>query len=366
MAGRNLISSIDVADKMNEWYRAIQSYRIEESRRLKDEVKQMMAHMEENQNVLLYFSLLEFRMLLNEQYPVDRAKVRQSMRLLNAEHKELTGTLDYYYWLFKGMYEFRQKKYAEALFSYRQVEQQVRALEDRIEMAQCYYQLAEVYFELNYTIVSINYSNLALKMFNENPDYYRYSIYCRTIIAANYMQRLRVDEASRIYHEAHETALQHKDQRMIAITRFNIGISEMHQKNYQTAERIFGETVHDLEILQDRYLPKAQLSYFEALAKQGKKEQALQIYEIGIQNAQKWKETEILAKFQIVRESVEDDANDKKIDAAFSTLMLLKLYSTVQDYALETARIFKELGRYPESVKYYELSNHAHELLLKG
>ncbi|MCY8152851.1 tetratricopeptide repeat protein, partial [Bacillus paralicheniformis] len=50
-----------VATKMNYWYVALKNDWVDEAEKMKSEVKQEIAIMEENQDVLIYFSLLEFR-----------------------------------------------------------------------------------------------------------------------------------------------------------------------------------------------------------------------------------------------------------------------------------------------------------------
>lgn len=51
----------EVAIKLNEWYSAIKKDQITDAEFLKTDVKRLFDGMEENQTVLLYFTLLEFR-----------------------------------------------------------------------------------------------------------------------------------------------------------------------------------------------------------------------------------------------------------------------------------------------------------------
>ncbi|OPG93879.1 hypothetical protein B2I22_00115, partial [Bacillus spizizenii] len=51
----------EVANILNTWYRAIRRNDAEQSIRIFEEVKPMLAEMEEDQEVLIYYSLLELR-----------------------------------------------------------------------------------------------------------------------------------------------------------------------------------------------------------------------------------------------------------------------------------------------------------------
>ncbi|MDU0811822.1 hypothetical protein [Bacillus siamensis] len=50
-----------VATKMNHWYNMIKMDWESRANRMKEEVEKELQHMEENQDVLVYYSLLEFR-----------------------------------------------------------------------------------------------------------------------------------------------------------------------------------------------------------------------------------------------------------------------------------------------------------------
>ncbi|WP_100487843.1 RapH N-terminal domain-containing protein [Sporolactobacillus pectinivorans] len=133
------ISSIQVADKMNEWYRAIQNYEVEKSHQLQREIKQLLNHMEEDQTVLLYYSLLDFRMRLNDENPEQKEKATKTLKSIDNNEEQLTGILNYYYWFFKGMYEFKGHNYSAAISSYKVAEKRVEELNDDIEKAEYYH-----------------------------------------------------------------------------------------------------------------------------------------------------------------------------------------------------------------------------------
>lgn len=365
MASSAKYSSVDVADKLNAWYLAIQNYDLKESHRLKKEVNQLLENMEKNQDVLLYYSLLDFRMQLNQEQPLNEDELCAAIARVGENYSDLTGMLDYYFWLFKGMYAFKQKKFSKALAHYKYAEDQVVRLNDKIEAAHCFYHLAEVYYTLNYPLISIRYSRAALEVFSKNPDYYRYRFLCKSLIGSNFLLRLHVDEALQVYEEAYELAFYYKDEFLIAIGRFNLGIASMNKKHYQEAEHYFEQTAVAFRKHNSHHLPKALCSFVESLIMQGKEEQAELHYRAACQSAQDWKDKEYLAKLTIIHELFPEKEDRQVIRAAFQTLMDLNLFSWVQEYALIVARSLAKRGEYQESIYYFELSQTASKKMLK-
>ncbi|MCY7948990.1 aspartate phosphatase, partial [Bacillus atrophaeus] len=58
---KQVISSSKVGVKINEWYKYIRMFSVPDSEILKSEVEKEIENMEQNQDVLLYYSLMCFR-----------------------------------------------------------------------------------------------------------------------------------------------------------------------------------------------------------------------------------------------------------------------------------------------------------------
>ncbi|MHC4048236.1 aspartate phosphatase, partial [Bradyrhizobium sp. 23AC] len=56
-----IIPSSDIGVKINKWYELIRRFDSEQAEQLKQEIRTSLDSMEEDQNLLLYFSLMEFR-----------------------------------------------------------------------------------------------------------------------------------------------------------------------------------------------------------------------------------------------------------------------------------------------------------------
>ncbi|MEC1233311.1 response regulator aspartate phosphatase, partial [Bacillus paralicheniformis] len=105
------IPSENVAVKLNEWYSMIRKNQVTDAEFIKSEIKHELEQMEEDQNVLLYYSLLEFRhnLMLKDLKPNKAADISESLSKIEAKKEDLQNSqvdelINYYYWFFKGMY----------------------------------------------------------------------------------------------------------------------------------------------------------------------------------------------------------------------------------------------------------------------
>lgn len=102
-----------VTKKLNGWYTSIKNDEVDQAEIIKTEVEKELLNMEENQDALLYYQLLDFRHEIMLSY----MKYKEIGNLNNAyetikeieKQGQLTGMLEYYFYFFKGMYEFRRK-----------------------------------------------------------------------------------------------------------------------------------------------------------------------------------------------------------------------------------------------------------------
>lgn len=112
-----------VTKKLNAWYMAIKSDLVEEAERIKAEVEAELANMEENQDALLYYQLLEFRheIMLSYMKSKNMDSLENAYKTLREieSQGQLTGMLEYYFYFFMGMYEFRRKELSTAISAYR-------------------------------------------------------------------------------------------------------------------------------------------------------------------------------------------------------------------------------------------------------
>ncbi|MFT8389992.1 MAG: hypothetical protein ABF586_08440 [Sporolactobacillus sp.] len=362
----SVIPSVEIAHKLNLWYLSILNYEEDQARAMQTEIQSLLGRMEEDQNVLLYYSLLDFRFRINYDAKENLQHYHQQLEDAAESSDTLSLPINYYYCLFSGDYEFRKGNLLRALSYYRHAINRVRELDDEIELAQCYYHLSEVYAKLSYSVISVIYAQTALRIFDKYPEFVVFSVHCRNIFAFSLVNDHCHEHASRLFEEAYFLAKNHNNKRLFAIASFNRGIVQMHLKNFSVAETYFKESLSTFIEERDKYIPRAYCSYYECLSEQKKVKLARIIYSKGIQAALKSNDNEYLAKFTMLHILYEEKLNTNKTETCISELMRLNLHNEVMDFTLRIAEKCKKLNDKDSAIKYYELSNNVRIHIIEG
>ncbi|MGN7043335.1 aspartate phosphatase, partial [Bacillus safensis] len=187
------VLSSHVGLKINEWYYHIQRFNVPDAEAYKEEIKSMLDHMEENQDLLLYFSLMEFRhkLMLDYLNPLENGKERANFKELamkiKRDQEKLTGLLEYYFNFFYGMYEFENYEYLNAITFYKRAEKKLSLVSDDIERAEFNYKMAEIYYHMKQTHMSMHHIAQAIECYREKETYTVREIQCSFVIGLNYI-----------------------------------------------------------------------------------------------------------------------------------------------------------------------------------
>ncbi|MGG0364705.1 aspartate phosphatase, partial [Bacillus velezensis] len=153
------LASERVANILNDWYIAIKQQDAESAEKYFEEIKPLLDEMEEDQEVLMYYSLLEerHRMLL---YQV-RGKELPSHSYFNENHadkiQKTDHMIEYYFYLFEALYESYNRNFESAISLFNIAEKKLSLIPDEIEAAEFYSKVASMYMMLGQNIVSLNY-----------------------------------------------------------------------------------------------------------------------------------------------------------------------------------------------------------------
>ncbi|MGG1863167.1 hypothetical protein ABEP22_05515 [Bacillus safensis] len=94
------IPSPVVAIKINDWYKHIKRFNVKEAHMLREEVRQDIDVMEEDEQAVLYFQLMEFRHQLMTDYvqpskePLEKSDY---LKAVEGQGKKISAILEYYF-----------------------------------------------------------------------------------------------------------------------------------------------------------------------------------------------------------------------------------------------------------------------------
>lgn len=140
------------------------------------------------------------------------------------EQGQLTGMLEYYYFFFTGMYEFRRKELTTAISAYRIAETKLSEVEDEIEKAEFFFKVSYVYYYMKQTYFSMNYANRALKIFQKFDEYAVQTLRCQFIVAGNLIDSLEFERALQQFLNALEIAEYTKIPHLIGMSDGVLGL----------------------------------------------------------------------------------------------------------------------------------------------
>lgn len=161
------LASEYVANFLNEWYMAIKQQNVEAAEKYFKEVKFLFDDMEEDQEVLMYYSLLEERhkMMMYQVKGTDFPKHSYFNKRHAREIQKTDNMIEYYFFLFEALYESYNRNFENAISLFKITEKKLSIIPDEIEAAEFYSKVASMYMMLRQSIVSLNYINNALNIY---------------------------------------------------------------------------------------------------------------------------------------------------------------------------------------------------------
>lgn len=98
------VSSAKIGQKINEWYQNIKRLNVTDAEMLRSEIRRDLDIMEEDEQAVLYFQLMEFRheqMLEYMNLGARKLNKAEYLRSVEGQGRKLTGILEYYFNFFQ-------------------------------------------------------------------------------------------------------------------------------------------------------------------------------------------------------------------------------------------------------------------------
>ncbi|MDY7224628.1 response regulator aspartate phosphatase [Halalkalibacterium halodurans] len=347
------LASSEVANRLNEWYDSIKRHDIEKATKCKEEIKKSIDEMEEDQNVLLYYNLIDSR------YKQVIQRFDESRNILNdikeqGENTETDELLRFYYYFFNGLYEFYRRNYIQAIHYYRQAETYLEDIPDEIEHAEFHFQLANAYYGIDQNFFSLSHAEKAIGIYKKHDHYVNRQISLKMAIAANRFDLNRHDSAMSLYKEVIQISSKHGQTFLEVLGHYNLGLCYEYLNELEAAKGCF-ETALDIEYSQenkkDTYL---EIKYMLArvLFKMDQLEEGKGWFNVAKTLADETGEETYKTKLAILHH-IYLEPNELLLDEELETLRKRKLWHDVSDLAANAGRHFKKKEMYKLATKYF-------------
>ncbi|AMA51928.1 aspartate phosphatase [Bacillus inaquosorum] len=369
---KQTIPSSYVGLKINEWYTHIRQFHVGEAERVKLEVEREIEDMEEDQDLLLYYSLMEFRhrVMLDYIKPFgeDTSQLEFSELLEDIEGNQykLTGLLDYYFNFFRGMYEFKQKMFVSAMMYYKRAEKNLALVSDDIEKAEFAFKMAEIFYNLKQTYVSMSYAVQALETYQMYETYTVRRIQCEFVIAGNYDDMQYPERALPHLELALDLAKKEGNPRLISSALYNLGNCYEKMGELQKAAEYFEKSVSICKSEKFDNLPHSIYSLTQVLYKQKNDAEAQKKYREGLEIARQYSDELFVELFQFLHALYGKNIDTESVSHTFQFLEEHMLYPYIEELAHDAAQFYIENGQPEKALSFYEKMVHAQKQIQRG
>lgn len=364
------IPSENVAIKINDWYSMIRRNQVTDAEFIKAEIQQELEEMEENQTVLLYYSLIDFRhnLMLRDLKPNDAIDISDSLSSIETKKEDMQNTqvdemIHYYYWFFKGMYECKQHNFNTAITCYKIAEKKLASVDSEEEKAEFYYKLSEIYYHLRQNYISMNYATMALDTFKAHETLIEKEIYCYFVIAGNQVDTMKYKDALMTLQSALLEAKKTDNNRLLASAYFNLGNCYFYLKQFSESYEHILESLTIFKKENSSYIPKALFQLMYVCLKQENHPEALSLYEQGIEQARAINDKSHEAQLNILKKIYLEHGSPEE---EFKYLEDKGLYADIEELALDAAEYYNEIGKLEESIQFYRKAIQAKNMNKKG
>ncbi|MED2979293.1 hypothetical protein P4284_21725 [Bacillus swezeyi] len=357
------IASEQIAKMLNQWYGMIKRHQTTEAAALKEEIRSLLPHMDEDQDLLIYFNLLDFRYkVLTEEKLEDTDKVYDTIKAIGEENTD--NMIVYYSLFFSGVYEFYKKNYVEAINFYQLAEAKLRNVPDQIEHAEFHYKISEAYYQIDQHLISISHALKARSIFREWEDYRHRSIKCEMVLGANMYDMYRFTSAEEHYQKALNEAKAAGFPKEVGIVYHNLGLIYDRKNIPKLAEEYFKKAINIAEHMESINGIRTLYMMANVLYRSDRTAEASSWYDKGLAYAKTFREEEYEAKLKLIH-SLYDCHNDSVINESLQFLEQKNLWPDTSELDEQIAEYYLKQGNLSRSVEYFKRAIKAKNQMMK-
>ncbi|WP_018767443.1 response regulator aspartate phosphatase [Bacillus sp. 105MF] len=349
-----------LTELLNQWYLQIRARDRETSIRSKKEIEKHLDKLKNNQSLLFYYSLLNFRY----GYLIDNLNVsKNSFDIIETFETPQEDFLAYYYHFFKAIHSKAIGSYTLAEEHYNKAEALLFHIPDELEKAEFYYNLAIFHYHIYQVLLATKYVTIAKEIFLKNNECELKIAYCNNLLglACTHLKEYKL--AEEYFISAIELFRKFGNERDILVSRQNIGLMYAEQKQSSLAIRYLSEV--------NEKMPENYKALFvEAKQRMNLKETeiALELIEKGMQICNRLELSEYQHRFKIMEKVCKKYSTEnleKEILAGMDYFKSENLWEYVQEYSEILAVRFHTDANFEKASTYFFLSYEAKEKIFE-
>ncbi|MEZ7511932.1 response regulator aspartate phosphatase [Bacillus pumilus] len=339
-----IISAEQVGNRLNDWRIAIRKHDVQSANAMYTELKQLLQEMEENQEVLTYYSLLEgkYKLMIYER----RGKKLNEQTELDCPSKT-NDLIEYYFYLYKALYASYNRDYASAIGLFKIAEKKLQNIPDEIEVAEFHTKIANLYMLLRQSLISLHYIQNAIDIFKSHEGYERRLATAIVIAAANYMDIGDFTRAENYYKKALHIADNLNDHFLTSQLFHNISILYAEAGESKKCIDALEKALSDENYLSSCYFHHTMFMLVKELLSIDERTQALYYFELVNQKHESEKCPIYTAKMNLLYHLYFTEDMSQKAQACFEEISILKELKDAEgacELSALAAKHFEDLG----------------------
>ncbi len=364
-----LIASQEVGNMLNTWNLAIQKGDLSAAIEMQDDIDRAIDLMEENQDILLYYQLLSFRLKLKLQNISRNLDKPFFQRNAPDEKEEKTNKLmSYYFYFYNGIYHDYLQDYDKALSYFRIAEKKLTYVDDEIEKAEFHYKIAVLFYDLKMTFLSKYHAQIACDTFNAHETYIKRQINCRMLHALNLIDQFEYDKARALFSEAENMIESINDNHLIIHLYYNMGFLESKKENLEEASALFRRTLSYKEIENQDLLKMRCLYELSRIEISSKSNDAIEWIDLGISLSEQVNHNVFQIKFKLLKERLyeKNQSQLNNINNLCLELEEKRIWVDLEEILVDVAKYLEGRGLLKQSLNYYKRALLASQYVGKG
>lgn len=351
MMSVQVVSKEEITKLLHDWYQEMRVQHVLKAGQLKKDIDSKIDKIEENQDILIYYSLLDFR------YKMLTGNFEQDLISLGNLDK-MDAFLKYYYHFFTFIYATEVGNYSDAKKHCELAEKLLIAVPDEAEKAEFNYRVSLFHYYVSQPLLAIHYATKAQEFFSKNKGYEVKTGACKNTLGMSCITLGQFELAEEYLISALDTFTKADEYASILKVRHNLGLLYADQDLSELAIRYLSEVFQeDLHIKTNYLLAREhfRLSHYEEVR---------EYIEKGLKSCDK----EYYYHFSILKALNEKwpvESLDLMISDAISYFKSQELWKDVQSYAEELAIKWYEVGNEGKASRYFYMSYEAKKILKK-
>ncbi|HEK9099816.1 aspartate phosphatase [Bacillus cereus] len=352
----HIVTKDQIKHSLDIWYQSMLQQQVEKATRCKEEIDNKINHVETDQDVLLYYALLNFRY----HALIDWGAVKEdSFDQVEFFEVPKEGFLAYYYHFLKGFHCTLTSNYKEGKEHYEQAEKLLMYVPDEIEKAEFNYKLGVLNYHIHQPLLTIKHVLKAKELYEKRLSYKLNQLECDVTLGLASITLKQFEQAEEYFVKSLELAKKQNHENLIILLRYNLGFLYAKQNLSETAIRYLTDVYNNEEPYHKTLFLLAQEHY-----KINQIEKAKAFLEEGIEIA----DIEYAHHFRIIQAlyDIEYKQNlESAIIAGINYFETQQLYGFIEEYAGYLAKRFYDEGNHEKASKYFNTAYEARQTLIQ-